>query len=138
MNNVSTSSSYESQPLIGIVGVCAAGKSTLVAGLKEKGFRVKHIAQEHSYVKNMWKRITNPDILIFLDASYRVTIDRRQLNWTAADWLEQQNRLSDAKEKANFFINTDTLSKTEVLEKAVCFINKMLNITRKEKQTVSI
>ena len=57
------------RPLIGVVGVCASGKSTLIKGLKERGFNARHIAQEHSYVKDMWKRITNPDLLVFLDDS---------------------------------------------------------------------
>ena len=51
--------------LIGIVGPCAAGKSTLVADLAKHGYRTRHIAQEHSHVKDMWQRLTNPDLLIF-------------------------------------------------------------------------
>jgi dephospho-CoA kinase len=35
---------------IGVVGPCAAGKTTLVAALKNRGYEVHHIAQEHSYV----------------------------------------------------------------------------------------
>jgi len=34
-----------------------------------------HIAQEHSYVPYMWKRITNPDLLIYLNASFEVSQD---------------------------------------------------------------
>ncbi len=60
--------------LIGVVGPCGAGKSSLVAGLKAEGFLVRHIAQEHSYVPDMWKRLSNPDILIYLDVSYENTI----------------------------------------------------------------
>ncbi|MEI6289308.1 MAG: hypothetical protein WCP19_02645 [Chloroflexota bacterium] len=122
MNEISPAGLNDKEPLIGIVGVCAAGKSTLIKGLKEHGFKVKHIAQEHSYVKNMWKRITNPDILIFLDASYKVTLRRRQFNWTEKDWQEQQNRLSHARENSNFLIKTDNLSIEEVLIQAINFI----------------
>ncbi len=68
--------------LIGVVGPCAAGKSTLIAGLTRLGYRTRHIAQEHSYVKDMWQRLTNPDILVFLDASYPTTCQRRKLDWT--------------------------------------------------------
>ncbi len=108
--------------LIGVVGVCASGKSTLVKGLESRGYRVRHIAQEHSYVKNMWKRITNPSVLIFLDASYQTTIDRRRLNWLETDWAEQQRRLSHAREHADLYIQTDQRSADEVLEEVVRFV----------------
>lgn len=108
--------------LIGVVGVCASGKSTLIRGLELRGYQVRHIAQEHSYVKNMWKRITNPDVLIFLDASYAMTIQRRQLNWLEADWDEQQRRLSHAREHADFYIHTDQHNAGEVLDKVVQFL----------------
>jgi deoxyadenosine/deoxycytidine kinase len=113
------------QLLVGIVGVCASGKSTLVSGLNEHGIRTRHIAQEHSYVKDMWKRITNPDVLIFLDASYSVTITRRQLDWTTAEWDEQQRRLIHAREHADLYIMTDELTAEQVLLKALEFIHKL-------------
>jgi cytidylate kinase len=114
------------QFLIGVVGVCASGKSTLIRGLESRGYRARHIAQEHSYVKDMWKRITNPDVLIFLDASYPVTIKRRQLNWLEADWAEQQRRLSHAREHADLTIQTDQRNVDEVLAEVVQFIGEFL------------
>jgi guanylate kinase len=111
-------------PLIGVVGPCASGKSTLIAGLTRLGFRTHHIAQEHSYVKDMWQRLTNPDILIFLDATWPTTCQRRKLDWTEADWQEQQLRLSHARENADLYLDTDKLSVEEVLNKVVEFLNK--------------
>jgi deoxyadenosine/deoxycytidine kinase len=108
--------------LIGVVGVCASGKSTLVKGLEARGYRTRHIAQEHSYVKDMWKRITNPDLLIYLDVSYPTTIQRRNLNWTEADYAEEQRRLVHAREHADLYVNTDPLSIEEVLEQVIRFI----------------
>lgn len=108
--------------LIGVVGVCAAGKSTLIGGLEMRGYRARHIAQEHSYVKDMWKRITNPDVLIFLDASYPITVQRRKLNWLEADWAEQQRRLSHAREHATFYIQTDGHSAEQVLGEVLRFL----------------
>jgi guanylate kinase len=108
-----------SQPLIGVVGPCAAGKSTLIAGLEQMGYRTRHIAQEHSYVKDMWLRLTNPDVLIFLDASYTSTIQRRQLDWSEADWQEQQHRLQHARANADIYVETDKLSAEEVLKQVV-------------------
>ena len=113
------------KPLVGVVGVCASGKSTLIKGLAQIGFSMKHIAQEHSYVKDMWKRITNPDALIFLDASFPVTLSRRQFNWTEEDWIEQQRRLIHARQNADLVINTDYLSVDEVLQSAIKFIENL-------------
>jgi cytidylate kinase len=110
-------------PLIGVVGPCASGKSTLIAGLTCLGFRTRHIAQEHSYVKDMWQRLTNPDILVFLDASYPITCQRRKLDWTEADWQEQQQRLSHARAHADLYLDTDKLSIEDVLNKTVEFIH---------------
>ncbi|HEX2696797.1 MAG TPA: hypothetical protein VHM28_03765 [Anaerolineales bacterium] len=101
--------------LIGIVGPCGAGKSTLIAGLEREGFRCRHIAQEHSYVPSMWQKITNPDILIFLNASFEVCTQRRRLNWLEADYIEQQQRLAHARQHANLIIETDSLTPEQVL-----------------------
>ncbi len=108
--------------LIGVVGPCASGKSTLIAGLTRLGLRTRHIAQEHSYVEDMWQRLTNPDILVFLDVSYSTTCQRRKLDWTEADWREQQQRLSHARTHADLYLNTDKLSIEDVLDKTVEFI----------------
>ncbi len=125
MNNSLDQPASQTQLLVGVVGVCASGKSTLISGLKENGIKTRHIAQEHSYVKDMWKRLTNPDILIFLDASYPVTVQRRQLNWNEAEWDEQQRRLDHARQHASLYINTDELSSEQVLQTAVAFITSL-------------
>jgi deoxyadenosine/deoxycytidine kinase len=105
--------------LIGVVGPCGSGKSTLIAGLEQHGYRCRHIAQEHSYVKYMWKHITNPDILIFLECSYENSTSRRSLNWLPADHEEQLRRLSHAYEHADIFINTNLLTPEDVLAQAL-------------------
>jgi len=110
------------KPLIGVVGPCASGKSTLIAGLTRLGFRTRHIAQEHSYVPDMWQRLTNPDILVFLDASYVITCQRRKLDWREEDWQEQQQRLSHARAHADLYLDTGNLTVEEVLAKVVGFI----------------
>jgi predicted ATPase len=108
-----------------LVGPCGAGKTTLLAALVRQGFRTRHIAQEHSYVKDMWQRLTHPDILVFLDASWAVTCQRRKLNWTEAEWQEQQYRLRHARENANLYIDTDHLSSEEVLERVMEFVREI-------------
>ncbi len=114
------------KPLIGVVGPDAAGKSTLIAGLTRLGYRTRHIAQEHSFVKDMWQRLTNPQILIFLDVSYSTSCHRRSLDWTEADWQEQQERLSHARANADLYLDTDKLTAEQVLERVVEFIKKRL------------
>ena len=114
------------KPLIGVVGPDAAGKSTLIAGLSRLGYRTRHIAQEHSFVKDMWQRLTNPQILIFLDVSYITSCHRRKLDWTEADWQEQQDRLSHARANANLYLDTDNLTAEQVLNRVVEFIKKGL------------
>jgi len=112
------------ETVIGVVGPCGAGKTTLTEGLKRRGYRARAIVQEHSYVPYMWQRITNPDILIFLDASYPVTCKRRNLNWSEADWEEQQRRLSHARQHADFYLDTDELNIEEVRQQVMGFLDE--------------
>jgi ABC-type glutathione transport system ATPase component len=111
------------RPLIGVVGPCGSGKSTLTEGLASLGYTSRHIAQEHSYVKDMWQRLTNPDILVFLDASWATTSRRLNLNWTEAEWQEQQFRLRHAREHADLVLETDDLSIAAVLARVLRFVD---------------
>ncbi len=108
--------------LIGVVGPCGSGKSTLIAGLEKHGYRCRHIAQEHSHVKYMWKHITNPDVLIFLECSYENSTSRRSLNWLPTDHEEQLRRLSHAHEHADIIINTNHINPDEVLAQALAYL----------------
>ena len=116
----------DSSPLIGIVGPCGSGKSTLIAGLEKHGYRCRHIAQEHSYVKYMWQHITNPEILIFLQCSFENSTSRRKLNWIPADHEEQLRRLSHAREHADLIIDTDSLSAEDVCAQALVYLRKLI------------
>jgi len=112
--------------LIGVVGPCGSGKSTLTEALDKLGYSTRHIAQEHSYVKDMWKRLTNPDVLIFLQASFAVTRERKRkmIHWREADYEEQQRRLSHALAHADLILDTDPLSIQDVLEQTLVFIGE--------------
>jgi cytidylate kinase len=112
----------EFKPLIGIVGPCGAGKSTLAEGLLRNGWRARAIVQEHSYVKDMWQRLTKPDILIFLQASCSTGAQRRHLNWTEPEWEEQQRRLDHARVHADFHLETDSLGIKGVLDLVLKFL----------------
>jgi cytidylate kinase len=113
------------KPVIGLVGPCGSGKSTLASGLRRYGWTVRHIAQEHSFVKEMWRRLANPDILIFLQASFTVSTRRRRLNWTEADFAEQQRRLAHALQHADLVVDTDALGIDQVLEQVLGYLRDM-------------
>jgi hypothetical protein len=109
---------------IGIVGPCTAGKSTLIKRLNEQYSDVglRHIAQEHSYVQNMWQRISHPRWLIFLDVTYPVSMQRKKLDWTVAEYQEQQRRLAHARQNADFYLLTDYLTPEQVADKVAEFL----------------
>jgi dephospho-CoA kinase len=109
---------------IGLVGPCASGKTTLKNGLIPYGLVVKHIAQEHSYVQNMWKRLSNPDFLIYLDVSYEISKIRKSLNWTYEEYHNQTERLTHARNHADLYIHTDELSIDQVLEVVLNFLQE--------------
>jgi len=108
--------------LIGVVGPCGSGKSTLVEGLEKHGYECRHIAQEHSYVPDMWQLITQPGILIYLNASFAVSTARAKLNWLEKDHAEQLRRLSHARAHANLLIDTDDLTPEGVLQSTLDFL----------------
>jgi len=113
------------RPLIGIVGPCGSGKSTLIAGLERKGYACRHIAQEHSYVQAMWQIITKPDFLIYLHSTFETSTKRRRLDWREKDYQEQLRRLAHAREHAHIVILTDHLTPEDVLQKALDLLRQL-------------
>jgi cytidylate kinase len=114
-----------SKSLIGVVGPCGSGKSTLIAGLERYGYVCRDIAQEHSYVPTMWQKISKPDLLIFLEASFPVSTARRKLRWQKKDHDEQLRRLSHARQHANVVIDTDDLTADQVLRKVLDYLKDL-------------
>lgn len=117
----------EKLPLIGIVGPCGAGKSTLASNLARTGFSVRHIAQEHSYAPAMWQRITKPDVLIYLDVSYKNTKKRRSLDWTESEYQEQIKRLCHARQHANYYVDTNSLDQNGVFQAVLIWLTSQFN-----------
>lgn len=107
---------------IGIVGPCSSGKTTLISGLATHGHSARHIAQEHSYVPDMWKRLVRPEILIYLDVSYEVSMSRRRLNLTKKEFQEQIKRLAHARNETQLYLHTDLLSIAEVLDSVLHYL----------------
>lgn len=102
--------------IIGLVGPCKAGKTVLQRNLIKHGLTVRHIAQEHSYVPNMWKKISNPDVLVFLDVEFETTLKRSSLAWNKQEYQTQLERLENAKENADLIIQTDDLTPQQITE----------------------
>ena len=64
----------------------------LLIDCQQLGMNARHIAQEHSYVPAMWEKITQPDILIYLNSFLSInTFTKEPLDWTAAEF---RNNLS--------------------------------------------
>ena len=111
-----TASTRHAELIIAIVGPCASGKSTLARGLAEQGIRARQVVQEHSFVPKMWQIIAQPDLLVYLDASFRTCSQRKNLNWRQRDYDEQILRLAHAKENCDLLIQTNGQSAANVLE----------------------
>jgi len=114
----------EGRPLrVAVVGPSAAGKSTLVTALRVRGYDARHVAQEHSYVPDMWQRVAKPDALIYLDVGYEAACQRRRmLAWGPQQLEEEHQRLSHARVHCDLYILTDDLSPDEVLEHVLGFL----------------
>ena len=64
----------------------------------------------------MWQRLTHPDVLVFLDASFETCTRRRQLNWEPWEYQEQLRRLEHAAQHADLHVDTDRLTPEQVLQ----------------------
>lgn len=73
----------------------------------------------------MWQRINPPDFLVFLDVSYEVSLQRKNLNWTLAEYQEQQRRLGHARQHADFYLLTDDLTAEQVTDKVAEFLKSL-------------
>ena len=110
--------------VIGIVGPCKAGKTVLKRNLVNHGLSVRHIAQEHSFVPDMWKKITNPDVLIYLDVTFETTLKRSSLTWNQKEYQTQLGRLKHARENADLSIKTDDLTPEQITELVLDYLSK--------------
>jgi hypothetical protein len=92
--------------------------------LKPLGYTVRQIAQEHSFIPAMWQRLTHPDVLICLEASYPVTKQRKRFNWSEKEYQQQIERLRHAQEHADLRVDTDDLTPGEVLSAVLEFLGE--------------
>ncbi len=109
---------------VAILGPCASGTTTLANHLRRLGYDAHAVAQEHSYVPDMW-RMTNPDVLVYLDASLETIRRRRQGDWDE-EWLAEENRrLAHARAHCHLYLATDHLTVEEVVEKVVKYLGSV-------------
>ncbi len=107
---------------IAVVGPCAAGKSSLVKRLRAEGYNIRSVSQEHSYVPDMWRRVSPTDILIYLDATLETIARRRKISWGQARLDALNHRLRHARAHADFYLPTDPLTLEEVAARVKIFL----------------
>lgn len=103
-----------SRPRIVVVGPCASGKSTLANQLRELGHDVRVSGQEHSSIRNLWRKIDH-DVLVALEIDLDTVRARRSPSWPEDVYQRQQERLRDAYAAADIVIDTATASPDEAV-----------------------
>jgi len=106
-----------------VAGVCASGKTTLVKSLRELGIDAYNVAQEHSMIKNLWNH-REPDILVVLNAELPIIRKRRAVSWGEERLVVQRARLDDACQHADVYIQTDDLSRDEIVQNVLEHIRR--------------
>jgi len=119
MNGTVRSAREDPRPIVGVVGPCAAGKSALVAALRAHGLNAREIGQEHSHVPDMWQRLTQPDVLVYLDVSWEAAQRRRPSDVDAGWWAELSHRLRHARKGADIYVRTDEMSEDQVAQTVI-------------------
>jgi dienelactone hydrolase len=132
-NSVDSAASHALDPRnVLIVGVCSAGKSTLARALKEKGYKARTCAQEHSYVAYLWQ-LSKPDVLIYLDASLPTIRRRRRVRWPQSLLDEEHRRLSHARKHCDLYVHTDGLTPEDVASRVVTFLRNQKSEIRNQE-----
>lgn len=94
---------------ITVVGVCGAGKSSLVAELCARGYDAHECLQEHSFLADMWRRVSRPQVLVMLHAARQTLLSRSYSYVSPALYQDQINKLAHACAHAQIYVNTDNL-----------------------------
>lgn len=110
--------------LIGLVGPCSAGKSTLAQHLRAAGYEVREIRQEHSVVPTMWQRITDPDVLVYLDVTQQAAAEREGLASPSSWWTEEREvRLAHARQHCDLYVDTTHLDPDQVASRVLAHLS---------------
>jgi hypothetical protein len=106
-----------------VVGHCAAGKSTLVAGLRALGYDATICGQEHSEIHDLWRH-GEPDLVVALTIDLETVRARRGDDWPAAIFAAQEARLADAIAHAHLALDSGRLDPIGVRDAVVCAIER--------------
>lgn len=119
----------ESSMRVVLVGPCGAGKSTIAAELARRGINAIVVGQEHSIVRDLWRR-PEPDLLVYLDASLETVRARRGHDWP--EWLYrlEQERLAEARAHADLVLDTGLLTVDDVVVRILSVLTE--RASRKE------
>lgn len=112
---------------VAVVGPCGAGKSCLVAALRERGVSAREVAQEHSYAPAMWQRLARPDLLVYLDVSREVAGERLGRELPLWLWEAMAARLAHARAHADLVVQTDRLLPGDVLDSVLEFLQQAMD-----------
>lgn len=102
--------------LVVVVGPCASGKSTLVAGLRRLGYAAQVCGQEHSDIPTLWRH-AGPDLVVALDVDLPTLRRRRDDHWPEWLYLIQRRRLANAAAAAHVQVDTSNLDTEGVLRR---------------------
>lgn len=122
MTPLPASAPHRTKPRLVVVGPCASGKSTLVAGLRRLGVDAIVCGQEHSDIATLWRR-KEPDLVVALEIDLATLRARRDPAWP--EWLYevQRRRLAAATSAAAVRLDTSRLDADSVLHRVVqCLI----------------
>lgn len=94
----------------------------MVKLLRDQRIDAYAVAQEHSIIKDLWRR-QQPDFVLYLDVSLE-ELRRRRNNPDWPSWIfdEQERRLDDAKQHATLVIDTDQVEPSVVVERWLSFV----------------
>ncbi|MCL4870952.1 MAG: hypothetical protein KJ063_18490 [Anaerolineae bacterium] len=111
---------------LALVGPCSSGKSTLSELLRARGYEVRQPAQEHSYVPDMWQKLSRPDLLIYLDVNVAAAAQRRPHTYGGPERMaEQQKRLAHARAHCDFYLDTSFLTPESVQEQVLAYLHQL-------------
>jgi ABC-type cobalamin/Fe3+-siderophores transport system ATPase subunit len=106
-----------------VVGPCAAGKTTLVGGLRALGVEARAVAQEHSAVSRLYRQhARDGTVFVYLTADYRVLRARRPLSGGRPQYQAEWERLSDARAAAHLLVHTDGVPIATVRDRVYAFL----------------
>lgn len=103
--NTNNHHSFIDHRRIVVVGPCASGKSTLARALTDAGYDAKVCGQEHSGVRDLWRRL-NGDVLVALDLDIATLRARRGESWPAELLARQHERLAGAYAAADLVLDS--------------------------------